>query len=243
MKSFEEQEKQELQPIDLMQTVNLLLSRIRVILLTVVVFAVAAFGYTRLLVTPLYTTGLTFYIRSSQEVSQNADSVDYNELEIARRITETYLIVLKSDVVLEAVADQCELGYSAAQIRSMISATAVEETPIIKMSITNADPEHAVEVANVIAEVAPTRIAEYLEGSAVRILDYPKVPTGPSSPNFRSNVMIGAVVGLVLSCLAVVVIDMLDVRIKTEEDLEELSDLPILGTIPDMDGAVRGKKG
>lgn len=240
---FEEQEKQEFQPIDLMKTVDLLLSRIWIILLTVIVFVVGAFSYTRFMVTPLYTTDLTFYIRSSQIISSDTESVDYNELEIARRITDTYLVVLKSDVVLDAVAERCELGYTTGQIRSMISASAVDETPIIKMTITNADPAHALEVANVIAEAAPARIAAYLEGSAVRILDYPTMPSAPSYPSYRNNVMIGAVVGLVLSCLVIIVKDMLDVHIKTEEDLEELSNLPILGIIPDASGQPRGKRG
>lgn len=236
-------EEQEFQPIDLMKTACLLLDRIGIILLTVVLFAVCSFGYTKLAVTPLYTTDLTFYIRSSQITSSETESVDYNELEIARRITDTYLVVLKSDVVLDFVAERCELGYTTEQIRSMISAAAVDETPIIKMTITNADPAHAYGVANAIAEAAPARIATYLEGSAVRILDYPTEPTRPSYPSYTRNVLIGACVGLVFSCCAVIVRDMFDVRIKTEEDLEELSDLPVLGIIPDAAGQLRGKRG
>lgn len=232
MRNFDEQEMQALQPIDLMKTVNLLLSKLWLILLAAIIFAVGSFGYTKLMITPMYSTNLSFYIRSSQAIVENTDSVNYNELEIARRITDTYLIVLKSDVVLDAVAEQCELGYTTAQIRSMIGASAVDETPIIRVYISNANPEHAVEIANLIAEVAPTQIAEYLEGSAVRILDYPKMPGGPSSPNVRSNVFIGAAIGIVLSCLLIILLDMMDVRIKSDEDLEEISDLPILGAIP-----------
>ena len=87
-------------------------------------------------------------------------------------------------------------------------------------------------IANAVAEVAPGEIESFVEGSSTKIVDYAKVPESPYSPSYRKNIMLGAAVGVVLIVAILTVRDLLDVRIKREEDLLEISDLPVLGRIP-----------
>ena len=93
------------------------------------------------------------------------------------------------------------------------------------------------------AEHAPEPMAEYIEGSSVRILNYAKVPAAPSSPNVRQNVTVEFLIGLLLCAAGVWMHAVFDVRIKSKENLSMLRDIPILGAVPSLDGpgAERGK--
>ena len=85
----------------------------------------------------------------------------------------------------------------------MMDVSAVEDTSIINVRITSASLKRAEQMANLIAEHAPGPMAEYIEGSSVRILNYAKVPAAPSSPNVRQNVTVGFLTGLLLCAAGV----------------------------------------
>lgn len=231
--------------IDLQKVADVLLPKAWLILLAAVLGSALAFLYTHFMITPLYTANVTLYVRSTQARLDGSDSVNYNELVIAQHITDTYIAVLQSDAILDKVAAQSPVeSDNAAVIRSMMSVSAVEDTSIINVRITSAYPERAEQMANLIAEHAPGPMAEYIEGSSVRILNYAKVPSAPSSPNMKQNILIGFLAGLLLSAGGVWLYALFDVRIKNEDDLSMLSDIPVLGTVPNFDGlgAERGMR-
>ena len=245
-RSMEGQENERLKPaqIDLQKMADILLPKAWLIVLVAVLRGLAAFLYTHFMITPLYTANVTLYVRSTQTRLDGSDSVNYNELVIAQHITDTYITVLQRDAILEKVAEESPVeGDNAAEIRSMMDVSAVEDTSIINVRITSASLKRAEQMANLIAEHAPGPMAEYIEGSSVRILNYAKVPAAPFSPNVRQNVTVGFLTGLLLCAAGVWMHAVFDVRIKSEEDLSMLSDIPILGAVPSLNGpgAERGK--
>ena len=136
----------------------------------------------------------------------------------------------------------------------MMSTEQVDSTEFFNVYITHPDPETAAYIANIIAEVAPDEIAGFIEGSSTKIVDYAQVPEKPSSPSLTKNTLIGVLLGLVLSVAFLTIRDLMDVRVKNEEDLSEISNLPVLGRIPvftqdkkqkrrTSDGGSSGKKG
>jgi capsular polysaccharide biosynthesis protein len=92
----------------------------------------------------------------------------------------------------------------------------------------------AAKVANAIAEVAPEQIAKFIKGSSAEVVDWATIPTAPHSPNATTGALIAAVLGAVLAAAVLCMIEILDVRIKGEEDLASISDIPVLGVIPDL---------
>ena len=71
-----------------------------------------------------------------------------------------------------------------------------------------------------------------MEGSSTKIIDYAKVPEEPSSPSRAKNTVLGFLVGAVAAVLFVTLRFLLDVRVKDEEDLTSLFNLPVLAQIP-----------
>ncbi|OUN19918.1 hypothetical protein B5G34_16695 [Flavonifractor sp. An82] len=223
--------KKENMEIDLMRLLFLYLRKWWLILLCAIIGGGIMYFYTANFVTPMYQAGVTIYVNNI-ESGQQIDYISGSNLTASQQLVSTYVNIIRSDTVLEKVADSMEMDISAEYIRSIMSASQVGETELFDVYISHPDPEMAALIANAVAEVAPGEIESFVEGSSTKIVDYAKVPESPYSPSYRKNIMLGAAVGVVLIVAILTVRDLLDVRIKREEDLLEISDLPVLGRIP-----------
>lgn len=221
--------------LDLRLLLLALMRKLWLIVLCAVIIGAAAFGYTKYFVTPMYRASVTIYVNNNRlNVEGSTATLTTSDLSVAQRLVSTYVITLKSDRVLNKVAQELDVKLSASQIRGMISAEAVDNTEVFNVTITNADPALAAQIANAVAKVAPDEISEIVVGSSTKIIDYATVPKAPSSPNVMRNTALGAVIGIVLAAVIAILQELLDVRVREEQDVTRLSDAPILGRIPDF---------
>lgn len=219
--------------IDLKEIISACMRRIWLIIISTVVAAAVVYIYTALFITPVYKTEATFYVNNSV-ISGDSQKITSSDLATAQRLVLTCTNIIKSDTVLEKVAERAGMDVSAAQLRGMISAADIDETEMFRVQVRHKDPIQAAKIANTIAEVAPQEIANIIVGSTTKVVDRAKIPVNPSSPNKTTNTVLGALAGLVLSVAVVVVTALLDVRIKSEDDLTNICDIPVLGVIPEF---------
>lgn len=224
-------ESRDILEIDLWKLLLLYLRRWRLIVLCGLAAAVVALVYTANFITPLYRASVTVYV-NSVKANQQVDYISASNLATSQQLVNTYVNIIRSDTVLEKVVENAGLEYSATQIRGMMTAAQVDETELFTVYISHPDPEMAAKIANAVANVAPGEIEEFVEGSSTKIIDYAKVPTSRYTPSYRKNTLLGGIVGVFLALLYVTLLYLLDVRIKSEEDLTQLFDLPMLGQIP-----------
>lgn len=220
--------------LDLREILMACLHKLWLIILCTVLLAAAAFIYTDCFVDPLYRAEVSFYVNNSSFASNPNHSISSSDLATSQRLVLTYVNIIKSDLVLEKVVDASGLNISAAQLRSCMTAESMDGTELFKVRVAYNDPALAAQLANAIAEVAPGEIANIMVGSATKVIDYAKVPTGPYSPNPVRNTVIGALIGAVLAIVIIVIQTLMDVRIKCEEDILMLSSAPVLGSIPNF---------
>lgn len=216
--------------ITLQEIFSILWGKVLLIILCAIIGGGAAFGVTKFMIKPEYTSKVTMYVNNS-DTKQDA-YMNINDINASQKLVSTYVEILKSDTVLAKVLQSSGLDYSITEIRNMMSASSVNGTEIFEVKVVSKDPEHAALIANTIAEVGPEQIIRVVKAGSVELIDPAKVPQKPSSPNVILNTIIGIMLGGVLSVLGVLVYAMLDTRIKTEEDLEKSYGLPILGAIP-----------
>lgn len=221
----------ETRTVDLGKIFRLVIKNIWVIALCAILVSGIALGYVAAFVTPTYQAEISMYINNS---SNKNGVVNASDLSVALKLVTTYVNIVKSDSVLDQVIDELGLDLSAAAVRGMLTAEAVDETEMFRVQITHKDPVMAAEIANTIGKIAPKKITEIIDGSSAKIVDMAKVPEKRSSPNYVRTMIVGFFLGAVLSAVFVVTRDFMDVRIKGEEDLAEISDAPVLGIIPDL---------
>jgi len=110
--------------------------------------------------------------------------------------------------------------------------------------VTSADPDEAEKIADTIVEVLPDRIAEIVDGSSVRLVDHAVRATRRSSPDYSRYAMIGMLSGLVLSCAAIIIFDLMDTTVRSEEYLaQKYSDIPILAVVPNISSSKKHSYG
>lgn len=219
--------------IDLKELATACLRRIWLIVTSAVVAAALVYIYTALFVTPMYRTEATFYVNNSVTADE-AGKISSSDLATAQRLVLTCTNIIKSDRVLEKVAEEADLDLTAAALRGMISAADIDETEMFRVQVEHKDPVQAAKIANAIADVAPQEISNIIVGSTTKVIDRAKIPENPYSPNRTTNTVLGALAGLVISVAVVAVTTMLDVRIKSEDDLTNICDIPVLGVIPEF---------
>lgn len=212
-----------------------LLRKLWLIVLCAVVIGALAFGYTKYFVTPMYRASVSIYVNNNKVTTEGSTAtLTYTDLSTAQRLVSTYVTILKSDRVLDKVAEELDTSITANQIRGMISAESVDSTEVFQVQISHPDPKMAAQIANAIAAVAPDEISEIVTGSATKIIDYAKVPASPYAPNTTRNILLGALIGVVLAVVIVILQVLMDVRVREEADVVRISDAPILGRIPDF---------
>lgn len=216
--------------IDIWALVSACWRRIWMIVACAVIAGAVALCYTLFFVTPMYEASATFYVNNS--TTDGDTSISSSDLSTAQRLVLTYVNIIKSETVLDKVIAEGKLDMTTAQLRGLMEAKSVDETEMFRVSISHADPNTAANIANAIAAVAPTEIQNIMIGSATKVIDYAKVPKAPSSPSITKNTILGGLIGFVLAVAVVVAQQLLDRRIKTEEDLARIANVPVLGVIP-----------
>ena len=219
--------------IDLVQLARALWHRAWAIVLAMAVFGAAAFSYAYFLITPLYKSSAMLYVNNSS-ISVGSTQVDLSDLSAAQSLVETYIVILKTRGTLEQVIDEAGLSYDYETLSDMIEAGAVNSTEVFSIEVTSADPAEAEKIANTIAELLPDRIAEIVEGSSVKIVDYAIVPSHKSSPSLSRYTLIGVLLGAVVSCGIIVLRVLFDEQIRDEDYVRETFGLPLLAAVPDL---------
>lgn len=189
--------------------------------------------YTTQFVTPMYSTSVSFYVNNASP-QQNSDTVSGSNLSVSRQLVETYVNIITSNRVMEKVSNALDGSYSVGSLKGMVSSSQVGDTEIFNIRVTHANPVEAAKIANTIAAIAPDEISYLIDGSSARVIDAAQVPTARSSPDYTRTTMTGIVVGCALAIAYITLLHLTDVRIKTEEDLLDNYELPILGRVPDF---------
>ena len=221
--------------IDLQRLFGALLNKSWLIGIVAVACAVVVFLGTFFFVTPTYQSAAMFYVNNTDiSVGSTKVSLTASDISASRGLVDTYIVILNTRETMLDVIDYAGLDLSYEQIKGMISAESVDETEVFRITVTSTDPYQAKDIADAVAHILPKRISTIIDGSAAKVVDTAVAAATPSSPSYTKNTVMGFLIGLVLSCAVVVVIELLDITIRTEEDITQACSHPVLAAVPDM---------
>ena len=216
-----------------------------IVFITLVLMVVGVF-YSYFCITPVYTakTDLVL-VQSSSTVSQTGDSaITSTDITMNSKLVSTYSELIKKNAVFGQVAANLNISDEEAEtIKKNISVNSAKDTEIIEIKVTNEDPNHAADIANEIAKVFSEKIVEIYNISNIYLLDRAQAPENPSNVNHMKDIVIFAFIGLVIAAAYVLVANMLDNTIKTEEDIEKVTGLVVLTAIPDYETEMKNVRG
>lgn len=218
--------------IDVFAMLKTLWKRKFSIVLVALVFAIAAFGYSAFLAKKEYQSTSRIYVVSRQNQDNNA--LTNSDLQAGAYLVKDYREIILSQNVLSQAIEELKLDMTPAELSKKINVSVPTDTRILSITAKDGDPKEAARIANGLRNVAAEKIISVTKVSDVTTLDEAEVPQSPSSPNIRRNVLLGFIAGAGLMVVLLVVVEVLDDRVKKPEDVEELMGLPLLGVVPDI---------
>lgn len=227
--------------IDLKMAMTALAKRWWIILLATLIGGLVMLGYARYNYSPQYRATIKLYV-TNNTTAGNVTVISTSDIVAAQTLIPTYNeILLTRDFldksnggVIEKYKAATGKDITFAQLSDMLVSGAVPDTQIYYVTVTSGDPDQAMKLANIIYDELPRKLQEKVQGSSVEQID--KAASAVLvTPNFGSKVLIGALLGLVLSAgYAILVGCVLNDKLESAAWLSSaFPSVPVLAQIPD----------
>ena len=219
--------------IDIVQLFKILWKKKIAIILTAIVAAVIAFGVSSFVLTPEYSSTTRIYVVNRNQSEKTG--LTNQDLQAGTYLVKDSKEIILSQDVLEKVISNLKLEKTVKALSKKIQVTVPVDTRIVSITVKDAQPEEASRIANALREVAAEKIISVTRVSDVTTLEEARPALTPSSPNIRRNTALAFLVGGAVMVISVLLLELLDDRVKRPEDVEEVMQVALLGIVPDLD--------
>jgi len=189
------------------------------------------------LLTPIYQTSTKILVNQEK---QDPSSFSAQDIQTDLQLINTYNVIIKSTAILSKVIEELDLEMTVDALYGQMTVSSEQNSQVLSITVKNPDPKVAVDIANTTATVFQEDIQDLMNVDNVNVLDAAELSENPTpiKPDPKLNMAIAAVIGLAFGIGLAYLLEYLDTTMKTEQDIEELLELPILGLIspiPDED--------
>ncbi|HEM3623882.1 Wzz/FepE/Etk N-terminal domain-containing protein [Streptococcus parasuis] len=213
--------------IDVLSLLRTIWRKKFLILLTAILTTGLAFAYSAFLVTPQYDSTTRLYVVNQS--SDNGAGITNQDLQAGSFLVKDYKEIILSQDVLKNVTTT--LGI-AEDIKDKVTVTIPTDTRILSITVRDSDPNQAATIANTLRDEAAKKIIEVTKVSDVTTLEAALPAEKPSTPRTKRNLALGFVAGAFLATALVLVLEVLDDRVKRPQDIEEGLGMTLLGVVP-----------
>ena len=218
--------------IDVFHLFKILWKRKILIALVAIVAGALAFAYSAFIVKPEFTSTTRIYVVNRNQGDK--PGLTNQDLQAGSYLVKDYREIILSQDVLEKVTSNLKLDLSPKALASKVKVTVPVDTRIVSISVNDKVPEEASRIANSLREVAAEKIISITRVSDVTTLEEARPAIAPSSPNIRRNTIIGLLGGTVFTVIAVLIVELVDTRVKRPEDIEDVMQIALLGVVPNL---------
>ena len=226
-----------MEELDLKELFNLFLSKFMQIVIIVIIATIIGIVYTYGFITPKYSSSTSLVLVGSSHSSgtEGTDSITTTDVSLNSKLVSTYSELVKSKKVLRQVISNLNINVGEEELKKNVSVKAVEDTELIRITVTNENASYAAKIANEIAKVFSELVSKTYNINNISVIDEAEVGNKPSNINHVKDITIFAFGGLIIADGYVLLANILDTTIKTAEDIEKNFGLPVLVSIPQIE--------
>ncbi|WP_251518610.1 Wzz/FepE/Etk N-terminal domain-containing protein [Staphylococcus sp. HKU1] len=147
------------------------------------------------------------------------------------QLVNTYSEIIKSPRILEKVSKELDGEYLSSEINSMLKVSNQEQSQILEIAVVSKNKEKSEQIANKVAKVFSDEVPKIMNVDNVSILSKANDTASQVEPKILLNLPLSFILGLFLALIIIFSKELLDKRIKNEEDVENVLGLPVLGSI------------
>ena len=218
--------------LSVMNVVDILLRKWYVLFIAAIIGGLSAYIFTDVFMQPMYGASTTLYVNAS---NKKVEEISNANITASQQLVNTYAEILKARDFLEKISRDVDHKYTATEIKEMLTMTAVNGTEVLSVLVKGTDKDDVYKIAQRLAAYATDELKNVVGAGSVTILETPLEPQIPISPNVRANTLIGVLLGILVAGLFIIVLELLDTRIKSSEDFADNYEEPLLGEIPTLE--------
>ena len=231
-----------MEELDLKELIQIFWEKRIQILLITAIFIVLGIIYTVGFVKPKYQSKTSLLATNSSSQS-NANGITTNDLTLNSKLVSTYSDMVSGNKIIREVIKNLGMNLQEDDVKKSISVKARDNADMIDIIVKNDDPVVAQKIANETAKVFIENVKQYYKIENLYIYDEAEVENEPYNINHKKDVLIFAVIGIVIAFGYVLILNMLDTTIKSAQDIEKISGVTVLASIPIYDLAETKSKG
>ncbi len=227
-----------MEEINIKEFLQYLRKYIFIIFGVVVLLLVAVVFYDATVKTPMYTTSTTLVLVKNESNVNNTytyqsddETITQNDITLNQKLVATYRYIAKSELVLDQVIKKLNLNYSYEALKKEIVVQAIEDTEILKISVTDSSAQMATDIANCLSEIFEKEVTQIYNINNVSVIDTAKVVNEPSNNTFFRDVILAVFVGIIGTTAIVFVVYYFDDRLRYSENLEAEIEMPVIGKV------------
>lgn len=235
-----------MEELDLKQLVNIFWNKRLHVISIVLIFLIIGTVYTFLFVTPKYKSYTSLVLARSESTKENetdTSTITQTDITLNQKLVSTYSELVKSKNVLREVIKNLNINESEENLKNNITVSAVKDTELIQITVTNYYPDRASDIANEIAKVFTKKVGEIYNINNVYIVDEAERANTPYNINHIKDIAIFIAVGLIVSVGYVLISNLLDTTVKSAEDIEKELGVVAIASIPLLKDDTKKMKG
>ncbi|HJJ14593.1 MAG TPA: Wzz/FepE/Etk N-terminal domain-containing protein [Clostridiaceae bacterium] len=235
-----------MEELDLKQLVNIFWNKRLHVISIVLIFLIIGTVYTFLFVTPKYKSYTSLVLARSESTKENetdTSTITQTDITLNQKLVSTYSELVKSKNVLREVIKNLNINESEENLKNNITVSAVKDTELIQITVTNYYPDRASDIANEIAKVFTKKVGEIYNINNVYIVDEAERANTPYNINHIKDIAIFIAIGLIVSVGYVLISNLLDTTVKSAEDIEKELGVVALASIPLLKDDTKKMKG
>lgn len=236
-----------MEELDLKEIFNIFWNKKLQIIIITIIFIIIGSVYSFVLLQPKYRSFTTLVLAKTEGASNTntTGSITQSDLTLNQKLISTYRELVGSKTVLRTVLNNLSItDMSEDTLKGSVTVAAMEDADMIKITVRSSNPKDAALIANEISKVFIEQVTKIYNISNIHVVDKAEVDNDPYNINHAKDLILFAIVGIVISSVYVLIINMLDTTVKTAEDVEKSTGLLVLAQIPeyDFDVRMRGNK-
>lgn len=221
--------------IDIMHIVRTVWYRIWIVAIVGIISACISFLTVTFAIVPTYSSSIMLYVNNSSiSLKDVGFSISSSDISAAQSLVKTYNVLLKNRTTLEMVIEKTKVSYSWKELYDMIEASSVNDTEVMRVTVTSNDPYEAKKIANGIAEILPQRVTEIVEGTSMEVVDSAVANLSKVAPSITKYTAVGFIMGAFVTIIILVIKAIMDNTIHDEDYVVQNYDYPILAKVPDL---------
>lgn len=214
----------------LLELLQIIRKHLKLCIALPIIFALATAVFSFVALANTYTASVSMYVLANSSETQ-ANTTLSTDLSASQMLTNDVSELIKSERVLNQTANQLSMTEQELE-KYDVEVTSSTTTRLITIEVTGDTPNSAAAIANGLANTTNTVAQEIMDIEAVNVIDQAATPDEPSGPPRTLYVAVAFLAGIFVAVAIVVVMDMVNTRIRKPEEIEELLEIPVIGKIP-----------